>query len=86
VEKYLKARLEEAGITFPFTHDLKRLVDLALPVEPLWASLRPAAVALTNYAVEARYPGRSASASEAGELLRQTGRIRELARQSLGLT
>ena len=23
VEKYLKARLEEAGITFPFTHDLK---------------------------------------------------------------
>jgi len=34
-EKYLKARLEEAGIMSPKTHDLKNLLHLLLPVEPL---------------------------------------------------
>jgi HEPN domain-containing protein len=34
-EKYLKARLEEAGIMSPRTHDLKNLLPLLLPVEPL---------------------------------------------------
>jgi HEPN domain-containing protein len=27
IEKYLKARLNEAGIPFPKTHDLERLLD-----------------------------------------------------------
>jgi HEPN domain-containing protein len=34
-EKYLKARLEEVGIMSPRTHDLKNLLPLLLPVEPL---------------------------------------------------
>jgi len=34
VEKYLKARLVEAGIAFPKTHDLEALLDLVLPAEP----------------------------------------------------
>ena len=33
-EKYLKARLEEAGIHFPKTHDLEVLLGLVLAVEP----------------------------------------------------
>jgi len=53
VEKYLKARLEDAGMAFPFTHDLERLLDLVVTIEPLWAALRPGLAALTNYAVEA---------------------------------
>jgi HEPN domain-containing protein len=85
VEKYLKARLEEAGIAFPRTHDLERLLDLAVGVEPMWASLRPAMAAITDYAVEVRYPGRTASAAEARTLLQTTGRIRDLIRQRLGL-
>ena len=35
VEKYLKARLEEAAISFPKTHDLENLLMLLLPLEPL---------------------------------------------------
>jgi HEPN domain-containing protein len=85
IEKYLKARLEEAGISFPKTHDLERLLDLAMPVEPMWASLRPALATITDYAVEVRYPGRTISTTEATTLLRTTGRIREIMRDRLGL-
>jgi len=38
VEKYLKARLLEAGIGFPRTHDLLQLLIACLPVEPLWSA------------------------------------------------
>lgn len=40
VEKYLKARLCEAGIEFPKTHVLAALLDLVAPVEPLWETYR----------------------------------------------
>jgi HEPN domain-containing protein len=35
VEKYLKARLEEASQPVPKTHDLLHLLNLLSPVEPL---------------------------------------------------
>ena len=38
VEKYLKARLTEAGMTFPRTHELSILLQLCLPFEPLWGA------------------------------------------------
>jgi hypothetical protein len=38
-EKYLKARLVEAGIAFAKTHDLLSLLSLVLPVEPGWLAL-----------------------------------------------
>jgi HEPN domain-containing protein len=85
VEKYLKARIEEAGIAFPRTHDLEKLLDLTLAVEPLWAAFRPVLAVISDYAVEVRYPGRSASPVEARSLLRSTRRIRDIVRQSMGL-
>ena len=85
IEKYLKGRLIEAGIAFTKTHDLEKLLDLALPIEPAWALLRPELGALTDFAVESRYPGKSATAAEATKLTRSTTRIRGLIRQSLGL-
>lgn len=33
-EKYLKARLVEAGKDFPKTHDLSAILNLVLPLEP----------------------------------------------------
>src|SRR5437762_10861769 len=36
VEKYLRARLEEAGWSIPKTHDLLHLLNLVAAVEPLW--------------------------------------------------
>ncbi|MCL2645382.1 MAG: HEPN domain-containing protein [Phycisphaerales bacterium] len=85
VEKYLKARLEEGGIAYPRTHDLERLLDLALPISPLWSTLRPALIATTTCAVEIRYPGRSVTAPEANALLRDATHISHLVRRSLGL-
>jgi HEPN domain-containing protein len=85
VEKYLKARLEEEGLGFPRTHDLERLLDLAVRVEPIWASLRPAMTALTDYAVEVRYPGFTVSSREALHLLKMTTQVREIIRARLGM-
>jgi HEPN domain-containing protein len=38
-EKYLKARLEEAGLAVPKTHNLYALLTLILPIEPSWNAL-----------------------------------------------
>ncbi|MBV9851325.1 MAG: HEPN domain-containing protein [Armatimonadetes bacterium] len=84
-ERYLKARLQEASIAFPRTHDLIDLLNLALPVEPLWSALFPAANAISGYAVAFRYPGRSATRTEAREAQRFCRTIREAVRLSLGL-
>jgi HEPN domain-containing protein len=86
VEKYLKARLAEAAIVFPKTHDLERLLGLAVKLEPLWEVLRPAMAAITDHAVEVRYPGRTVTPAEARVLLRATNGIRSLMRQSLGFS
>lgn len=53
-EKYLKARLQEAAVSFPRTHDLEVLLDLLLPLEPSWSLLRPKLNLLTKAAVELR--------------------------------
>ena len=86
VEKYLKARLTEAGIGFPKTHDLELLLNLTLTAQPLWVALRPAVVAITDYAVEVRYPGRTTTPAEARDVLRLAARIRSMARDGLGLS
>jgi HEPN domain-containing protein len=36
IEKYLKARMVEASISFPKIHDLARLLDLVSKAEPAW--------------------------------------------------
>ena len=85
IEKYLKARLIAAGVAFPKTHDLARLLDLILPHEPLWESWRADLNLLSSFAVEFRYPGESATktdARRAGQICRP---IRENIRENLGL-
>ncbi len=84
-EKYLKGHLQEEGIIFPKTHDLTALLDLILPVKPLWAVLRPALLQLKNYAVDFRYPGDSADKIEAREAIKLCRGVRETLRLSLGL-
>ena len=84
-EKYLKGRLTEAGIPFPRTHDLVRLVALALSAEPSWQALTTQVDTLTDSAVEARYPGASADAVDAAAALRVVEIVRSHVRGSLGL-
>lgn len=84
-EKYLKARLQEAGLQFPKTHDLPSLLELLLPTDPLLETLRPALNALSTFAVEVRYPGESATKEQAREALAHCRLIRSILRERLGL-
>ena len=68
-EKCLKARLEEAAIHFPKTHDLESLLHLLLPAEPLWVTLYPAIRRLTPFGVLIRYPGNDASKTQAKQAI-----------------
>lgn len=86
VEKYLKARLQEAGIAFSKTHNLTFLLDLLLPVEPGWDIFRQKLLALTAFAVAYRYPGASADKDTARQALNFCKEIRQEVRLSFGLT
>jgi HEPN domain-containing protein len=85
VEKYLKARLVEANIYFKKIHDLTYLLELAKPVEPLWVAYEQEMRALTDYAIEFRYPGASADLEIAKVAQKVCKSFRATARQSLGL-
>ena len=85
VEKYLKARLLEAGIAFPRTHDLRQLLNACLQVEPLWSSYAQSLDRMSNYAVDFRYPGQSATLREARLAVKHCRSVRLEARRSLGL-
>jgi HEPN domain-containing protein len=85
VEKYFKARLCEAGMAFPKTHDLAALLKLLLPLEPLWSAFLPQAQLLEDYAVDFRYPGDTATLDEARQALKNCKSIRREVRSSLGL-
>ena len=67
------------------THNLSRLLDLLLPVEPTWDTLRPYLLALTIYAINFRYPGDSANKEEAREAVRLCRKIRLRVRRDMGL-
>jgi HEPN domain-containing protein len=85
VEKLLKARMEEAGLTVPRTHDLVALLQLLLPVEPLWARFAPALRRLNDYAVKFRYPGHIATRTDARQAIQACRSLRAEVRLSLGL-
>jgi HEPN domain-containing protein len=84
-EKYLKARLQEAGIRFGRTHDLSPLLDLAIPLEPAWESFRDGLDTLTTFAVDYRYPGELAGLAEAQRAIEICRLVRRAIRDSLGL-
>ena len=83
-EKYLKARLEEAGVAAGKTHDLVKLLSLVLPVEPSWSVLRQDLIVLTNFAVDYRYPGSSATKANAKDAVQRCREVRLMIRRSFG--
>jgi HEPN domain-containing protein len=85
VEKYLKACLQEENIAFNRIHDLSRLLDLLLPVEPGWETLRPTLEVLTAYAVEFRYPGISANQELGAQSFEDCVKVRQIIRQYFSL-
>jgi len=84
-EKYLKARLCEADISFSKIHDLVALLEQSLAVEPLWESFRGDLAYLSDFAVSFRYPGDSAGKESALDAQRRCRRFRTAARKTFGL-
>lgn len=54
-EKYLKAYMIACTISFPLIHNLEKLVDLCIPHDSAFATIKSAATVLTPYAVALRY-------------------------------
>jgi HEPN domain-containing protein len=84
-EKYLKARMEEAGLTVPKTHNLYALLTLILPIEPTWNGLAADLNVLSTFAVAYRYPGVSATRVDAKDAIKRCRKVRSMVRQAFGL-
>ena len=84
VEKYIKARLIEASLSFPKTHDLPLLLKRSLGIEPLWAVFARAFKLLTEFAILPRYPGVTSSHADAKFAVDTCRRFRKVAREALG--
>lgn len=84
-EKYLKARLVEAGRTFAKIHDLEELLDAVLVIEPELENLRAGLASLTDHAMVFRYPGESATKEVARTAFRNCSEARAAIRRCLGL-
>lgn len=84
-EKYLKARLVEAGVAFPKTHDLALLLTIVQPIEPGWGILQPELDTLNKYAIAYRYPGQSATKADAKDAVKNCRTVRQIIRDSFGL-
>ena len=60
-------------------------MDLTLPIEPAWKTLREDLHPLTAFAVEYRYPGEFANEGEAKEAVEACTKLRRFVRAALGL-
>lgn len=76
-EKYLKAFLQEHRIRFPYIHPLIPLLEMCLPLDQGFESLRIDLDRLDGYAVAARYPGVFVTLEMADEALEAAGRVRD---------
>lgn len=85
IEKYLKARLQEADIPILRTHDLSVLLSQLTPIEIAWEVMRPSLRALNLYAVRVRYPGESPLKDDAHQAVIICQEMRRIIRMSLGL-
>ena len=84
-EKHLKARLVEADIAFPKTHNLPHLLTLLLPIQPNWQALEADLLRLKAFGVSIVYPGKDADNADAWAALAYCRSVREAMRRSLEL-
>jgi predicted nucleotidyltransferase len=84
-KKYLKALLVELGLSVPRTHNLDDLHRLLYAHHPIVRSVRRGLMFLSDFAVDVRYPGDSASNRQAAAAIRWARGVRKMARSVLGL-
>ncbi|RKU20244.1 DNA-binding protein [Candidatus Poribacteria bacterium] len=85
IEKYLKAWLQRADIPLLRSHDLLVLLDLIVPTIPSWRAWQPDFLVIAPYAVEFRYPGKSATAEKAQHATRICSEVRQAMQAELKL-
>ena len=85
-EKFLKARLCEAGIEFAKIHDLVALLEQVLVVEPSWEAYRADLAFLNDFSVSFRYPGEAADKESALDARRRCRIFRQAAQGSFSPT
>ena len=81
----MKALLTKNNIEAPKTHDLRRLIQLALPFTPELALLVDVSDELTIHGVETRYPGelRKIKKSEMKEVVELARRFSDIIKLKL---
>lgn len=85
IEKYLKAWLQETNIPVLRTHNLEELLNLIVPTVPDWRSWQSDFSALSEHAVDFRYPGKSATAENAEHAVKTCNIVRQAVREALKL-
>ena len=85
IEKYLKAWLQETNIPLPRSHDLLALLGLILPTIPDWTIWQTDFSTIAPYAVEFRYPGKSATSGNAEHAVKTCNIVRQEVRDALKL-
>ena len=83
VEKYPKAFLQEQNNEIIKTHDLVYLLELILPIKPLWLVYRTMLEHLNDYAVSSRYPGEEITKEEAVQAVKFMSEIREVMKEDI---
>jgi HEPN domain-containing protein len=83
-EKYLKAYLVYYDVEFPYTHSIRRLLELCAKYAD-WVNSISDARELTPYATTARYPGEEeeVTQSEAKRAIELARKVRETVRSAL---
>ncbi|MFH1746757.1 MAG: HEPN domain-containing protein [Planctomycetota bacterium] len=82
-EKYLKACLVGAAVSFPRTHDLEQLLTMCISISAEFEGLQHAADRLQPYAVAARYPHAAPLESEVKRAVEDMGQVCGVCRNRL---
>jgi hypothetical protein len=72
-------------LAFPKVHDLARLLLLAIAIEPKWKKYTRKFAALTDFAVDSRYPGFPSTKAKARRAIKNCEELRVLIRKGLRL-
>ena len=83
VEKFLKAFLQAYEIPITKTHDLVYLLELIIPIKPLWSVYRDGLERLNGYAVDSRYPGTEVIKEEADYAVKLAAEMRDVIRKEI---
>lgn len=84
-EKYLKAYLQEHDIHFGKTHNLVELLRLCARYEKTFEAIHIYLETLNDYSVDVRYPGATATHSQARSATKYMERVRKFVRKKLAV-